>query len=134
MIIPENLLSKMSATDRKLFGKRGMTVPEFIAKYSDKAERELHNQFIGFLKRNGFKDHQIVHSSTTKKSTLPVGYPDFTVLRDGKVLLIEFKVGANVCSPEQEAVIADLIGQGFTVLVLYSYSEAINETMKYFGL
>jgi hypothetical protein len=122
----------MSKADRKRLGRE--TLPETIARYSDKLERALHDQYIGFLHRHGFKPYQILHSHMNKKSTLPVGFPDFMVLRDGKTLLVEFKVGANVCSPEQEVVIADLIAQGFCVKILYTYSEAISETSKFFNL
>lgn len=133
-LLPERILSKMDATDRKQLGRAGMTMPEHIAEYSTKLERTLHSDYIAFLRRRGFKDHQIIHASMNRKSHLPVGHPDFLITCGGRHLYIEFKVGANVLDPMQEIVIADLIAQGCTVLVLYTYSEAIDATLKYFNL
>jgi hypothetical protein len=132
MIIPENLLSKMSATDRKQFGKAGRTMPEHIAEYSLKLERDLHNDFSGFLKRHEFD--LVIHTSPAKKSPIKLGWPDYTIFKGGKILFIEFKVGANVLSEDQRTVIAQLLTEGFTVRVLYSYTEAVKGTLEFFEL
>jgi DNA-directed RNA polymerase subunit N (RpoN/RPB10) len=132
--LPERVLSKIDPADRKAMGAAGKTMPEHIAEYSAKLERTLHNDYLAFLRRNGFKDHQIIHASMSWKSHLPVGHPDFLITHGGKFLYIEFKVGANTLDPAQELVIADLIAHGCCVRVLYSHSEAINETIKYFNL
>jgi hypothetical protein len=68
-IIPENLLKLVSSADRKQFGRAGMTLPEHMAAYSDKQERELHNQVNGFLRRYEFNN--FIHANPTRKSPLP---------------------------------------------------------------
>ena len=134
MIISQNLLSRMDPADRKQFGKAGRTWAEAVASDSEKLERKLHSDYVSFLRRHGFKDHQIITSPMNRKSFLPPGFPDFLIQRGGRFLYIEFKAGSNVLSTLQEIVIADLIAEGCTVLVLYSYSEAIKATAEFFNL
>ncbi len=134
-LLPDNILSKIAdPAEKKRLGRAGLTMPELLAKNSNESEKTLHSQYIGFLRRHGFKPWHIVHAPMNKRSQLPEGFPDFQIQRGGKHLYIEFKVGSNTLDPMQEIVIADLIADGCAVLVLYSYSEAINETIKYFNL
>ena len=62
------------------------------------------------------------------------GWPDYTILREGKMLLIEFKVSTNTLSDIQKEVIAMLLKEGFTVLVLRTYADAVDATMKFFSV
>jgi hypothetical protein len=134
MIIPENLLRLISPADRKQLGKAGVTWVEAVTSDNDKAERKLHSDYVGFLRRHGFKDHQIITSPMNRKSFLPPGFPDFLIQRGGRFLYIEFKVGKGVLSPIQDLVVADLIADGCRVLVLYSYKEAVEATLDFFSL
>lgn len=132
MIIPRNLLEKMAPEDRKSLGKEGWTAAECHDKQSLKLERKLHAEFSGFLRRHEFE--LVIHTDPRKKSAIMPGFPDYTILREGKVLFIEFKVSTNTLSDIQKEVIAMLLKEGFTVLVLRSYADAVDATMKFFSV
>jgi hypothetical protein len=133
-LIPENLLRLMSAADRKQFGKAGWNMAEVQERVDLRLERKLHSDYVGFLRRHGFKDHQIITSPMNRKSFLPQGFPDFLIQRGGRFLYLEFKTGNNRLSPIQELVIADLIADGCRVLVLYTYKAAVEATLDFFTL
>jgi hypothetical protein len=132
MIIANNLLEKMSAADRKQYGKMGWTAEESHDKESLKLERKLHAEFNGFLRRHEFD--LVIHGDPRKKSQLPPGWPDYSIFKDAKVLFIEFKVNGNRLSDIQKIVTGLLLAQGFTVRVLHAYGEAVDETMRFFSL
>jgi hypothetical protein len=121
--IPEPMLEKMEPADRRRLGKAGLTMAERVAKEEIRAERQLHNQFSGFLNRHGFFS---VHADPTRKSTIRAGWPDYSVFKAGRVLFIEFKVGLNTLSTEQQSVVDGLKAGGFPVLITGDYQEAIN--------
>jgi hypothetical protein len=132
-LLPDHILSKIAdPAEKKRLGKAGLTMPEHIAEYSLKLERNLHNDFSGFLKRHEFD--LVIHTSPAKKSPIKAGWPDYTIFKGGKILFIEFKVGENVLSEEQETVIAQLLTEGFTVCVLFNYAEAVEATLAFFEL
>lgn len=133
MIIPQNLLKLMTASDRKQFDKAGWTAEECQDRIDMRLERKLHAEFNGFLRRHEF--NLVIHGDPRKRSQLPPGWPDYSIFSFvGKVLFIEFKVGRNTLSEIQKEVIASLLKEGFTVLVLRSYADAVDATMKFFSV
>ena len=68
-------------------------------------ERVLHDQFSAFCRRNSII---YWHSDPRMKSTIRAGLPDFLCLRENKVVLIEFKVGTNDLTAEQEEVFCEI--------------------------
>jgi hypothetical protein len=135
MLLPDHILSKIAdPAERKRMGKAGVTLAELEAEHSEKAERQDHNNYLSFLHRNEFKNWQILHANPNKRSTLPPGHPDFLIQAKGRSLYLEFKAGTNKLSDVQELVIADMIGDGFTVKVVRSYAEAVHATLEHFEL
>lgn len=126
--------SLIDPKDRKTLGARAMTYKEAEQGAEVKLEKDLHDQYLAYLRRNGFSMDQVIHAPMNKKSHLPEGWPDFTVFRDGKVMMIEFKVNYNKLSEKQEALLDRLISQGFSAYVLRNYSSAMLVTTQFFGL
>jgi hypothetical protein len=110
----------------------GLTTAEAGAKHELELERDLHNEFSGFLARNGFK--LVIHADPTKPSRIKPGWPDYSIIRSNRILFIEFKIGRNTLSQVQETVINELLAEGCTVHVLYSYEAATRATKEYFAL
>ena len=110
----------------------GLTAAETSAEHELKLERELHSEFSGFLARNGFK--LVIHADPSKPSRIKPGWPDYSIIRSNRVLFIEFKVGRNTLSQVQETVVNELLAEGCTVRVLYSYEAATRATKEYFAL
>lgn len=124
----------MDDKDRKQFGKRALTYDEVEEQAGARLEKELHDQYWAFLLRNGFNPKLIIHAPMHKRSTLPAGFPDFLVMRDNKSLLIEFKVGKNTTSFEQNDVLNALDENGFKAFVFYTLEAAQRETKNFFNL
>lgn len=129
-LIPAHIARLMGEEDRKAYG---LLTPE---EQRDRAclilEREIHSQFSGWLKRNGFEDYY--HSDPVKRATIKKGLPDYGIYRDSRILFIEFKVGKNGLTPDQEEVFGRMGRQGNVILVCYSYEEAVQTVQKFFSL
>lgn len=98
IVLGENILSKMQKSDRLMLGKTGRTRQEIVAANLRKLEREIHNDFIAFLRRH---ELAYVHADPTRRSGLPSGHPDFLVTRRNRSLYVEFKVPPNQLMPNQ---------------------------------
>jgi hypothetical protein len=131
-------LERMAPEDRQVVAaaighpNAGLTTEEAGAKHELELERDLHNEFSGFLARNGFK--LVIHADPTKPSRIKPGWPDYSIIRSNRILFIEFKVGRNTLSQVQETVVNELLAEGCTVHVLYSYEAATRATKEYFAL
>ena len=97
-VLSENILSKMQKSDRLMLGKAGRTRQEIAAANLRKLEREIHNDFVAFLRRH---ELPYVHADPTKRSGLPSGHPDFLVTCCSQSVYLEFKVPPNGLSKVQ---------------------------------
>lgn len=90
-------------------------------KLDEEAESVIHG-FIGReLRRRGIR---YLHSDMRRKSTLPIGHPDFTCfMPGGTTIFFEVKTSTGQLSQVQEEYIADLRRDGFTVHVPRSFDE-----------
>jgi len=96
--IPPHILEKMDPKDRPP-GVAGMTPLEVHAKNVAKAEKALQDEVRRYL---NLLRVPFINPPMNKKSTLPVGWPDFTVfLPRGVVLLWECKALGGALRPEQ---------------------------------
>jgi len=122
----------MQEQDRKQFGKAGLTPSESAHKQDHRAEIDMHNLFKGFLYRMRLR---YIYANPNKRSTLPPGWPDFTIFGPiAKVLFLEFKTETGVISEDQRDVMESLAILGHTVYIPHSYEEARDLTGKHFGL
>jgi hypothetical protein len=94
-------------------------------------ERKLHHMFEAWLRLN---EIPYVHSRMDKKSTIRVGWPDFSIFSEGKTVFVEFKQAGKELSPEQIVVTAELISEGFEVSVHTEPGRAILWTKSKLGI
>jgi hypothetical protein len=94
-------------------------------------ESQVHQAFAKWL------DHEripFVHSRTDKRHTNVVGDPDFFVMLAGRVLAIEFKVGANKLSEAQAKRIECLRKAGIDVKILRNVEHAVCAVETWLGV
>src|SRR4030095_11263556 len=101
-LTPENWLRLMSDEDRKKLGRHGMTLQEIMDKFVAKSEKELHQQIEGLLRLKGI---QSFHSRTDKRTTRPVGEPDFLMAIKGQACAVEVKYGDGKLMEEQATIL-----------------------------
>lgn len=85
-------------------------------------ESQLHQAFMAWLDKLQVPYR---HDRTDKRTVTTVGEPDFLICWMSHCLFIEFKVGKNQLSAEQEKRIAYLRRSGNKVVVARSLEEAI---------
>jgi hypothetical protein len=128
--IPEHILKLMPQEDRPL-GPAGFTRKEIMELTCKKREKSMHDVFSQWLDLNGIP---YIHSRMDKRSTIQIGWPDFTIVFKGKALCIEFKMDGNNLSTEQEDTINNLIYTGTPVEVCWMAGDAIEKTRDFFKL
>jgi hypothetical protein len=128
--IPNHILERMNPEDRPL-GIAGFTKSEMKDLMEKKNEKAMHDLFSQWLRLNGIP---YIHARMDKKSTIQKGWPDFTMLYQGRALCVEFKAMGGAPSEEQESVIQSLTKTGTTVLVCWLVSAAILETREFFNI
>lgn len=82
----------------------------------------LHRPFQQWLKSEGIP---YVCARSDRESTIAAGHPDFTLLSQGRALLIEFKDKEGRLSKDQEDRIAELERAGCKVHVVRNLAIAI---------
>lgn len=95
---------------------------EVNEKRAVKLERELHNTFDKWLYLNGIP---FVHSTFGKRATTRPGTPDYVILKAKTGIAVEFKVGNNPLSEDQNRVIAEYLVAGVPVAICTSVEGAI---------
>jgi hypothetical protein len=123
-ILPPNITRLMAPEDRK---ELGATTPEQDQeKREEIAENELQQQICDLLRR-----HSVLYlrPAMFKRSTLPVGWPDFTFCYWGMPFAWECKVakGGTIKGdprPEQIKVLNQLAENGWKVAVVRSLKQA----------
>lgn len=121
-LLPEHILKLMSPEARLIYGKGGMTASEAQVKWQKGEERKMHDQFEKWCTLNSAP---FVHSRFDQKATIRAGWPDFSVLRKGRIALIEFKAPGGVLRADQREVLAELERDGTPVAICESVEAAI---------
>lgn len=130
MLLPENVLQKMSPEDRAMLGRAGMTAEEASAKSEARSERQSQRTFSSWL---SLREIYFITPRSDKKSTIKPGHPDFTIFARGRVLFIEMKTSTGRLSDEQSQCVAELIAEGFTVVIARNALAAIVATRRFLG-
>lgn len=99
-----------------------------------KDERELHDQFIAYLRSHSRGPIPFVHSRMDRRSTIREGHPDVSVFFAGRCVFIEFKMPGKKLSAEQVKCCNELTLAGCPVATCYSLLEAIEFTREKLGL
>jgi hypothetical protein len=118
--LPDSMLRAMSKPDRKALGL--ITSEEALCAQQIRQERDMHNLFTNWLRLTGVP---FIHARMDKKSTIRKGWPDFTLLWQGRALCLEFKLPGQPLDPDQVEVHAALALNGTPVQTVYSVAEAI---------
>ena len=127
-ILPEKILRLLSPADRRSLGKAGLTAEEALQTARIKVERDLQNLIESYFRLRGVF---AIRSRMDKKTTTPVGTPDFMLALDGEAIAIEAKLPGEKLTPEQEAMRKTLTESpnGWKWLTVYSL-DPIKELLR----
>ena len=131
MIPSENILRCMSPEERKKLGKAGLTAAECTQIAEAKSERDLQNQIANWLRLHGYAFYV---AAMNKKTTGPVGWPDFTFAVNGRACALEVKFGSRKPDPAQWECMAAMMENGWRVEVVRSLEDAIATIRKWEGV
>lgn len=104
-VLPDRVLTKISAENRKSLGKAGLTAKECQERFEARSERELQALIVSDLLR---REIYFSRSRMDRKTTNAKGTPDFICCMPFPLsslctfLAIECKHGSGVLSAEQE--------------------------------
>lgn len=133
-IIPENIRSKIDPADlAKLPKEVRSSFTEQQGKKAKELERAIHSQFAGWL-RTHKRLFSFNHADPTRASRMRTGWPDFSIHRNNRSLLIEFKVPPNKLTADQIEVFQELSDNGNEVTICTTLGDAIHLTFEYFGI
>lgn len=128
---PERFLKCIAKEDRAPLGKAGETIEEATARASVKLEREMHDQFAAWLT---LRNIPFIHALTHRKSTIKVGWPDFTLIYHGRTMCVEFKMPDGRLSQEQRNCMNHILSTKTDAWCLTSAKEAIDRTITFYDL
>ena len=131
MQLPDKVLRMVKPADRARMGKAGQTVEEAQAVLMARNERELQDQIMGMLNREGIVGFR---ARTDKKSTIAVGHPDIWFSLGGRACAFEVKMPGKKPRPEQETMMAAMRKNGWRVVVVTSYVEARQALDNFAGI
>ena len=127
MILPANILTKMSAEDRRKLGKAGMTPGECKEFWESGQEKALQKVIADWLNLNSIYFETDQFGKRTRGNP---GRPDFRICYRGKWIGIECKAEKGKLSPEQEKTIAKIRKSGGVVIVAFGLPTVIEELRK----
>jgi hypothetical protein len=130
-LLPENLLKCISPADRKQLGKGGLTAQECQDRFASRTERAEAKLFAQWLTG---RELLFIQARADRKSTIRVGWPDFTILGDGRTLLLEMKCPHVQPTKEQIRCVNALRSAGFCCEICRSAASAIETTKRFFSL
>jgi len=116
-VLPENYLKCMTPQQRRQFGKGGMTAAEATAKAEARSERELQRQISQYL---DMRDIPYSNSRMDKRTTTPVGNPDYWICFKGRCIAVECKMPGRKLTPEQQCFKARFYEHGGIHLTCYN--------------
>jgi hypothetical protein len=120
-VVSENITRHMDPEIRK---KHGLLLAEERA---EKADRETERQMHVEVSRECLRQRiGMIEARMDKRSTIPKGHPDFTLMKNNQLLLLELKAANGRLSNDQEDRIAELEQCGNQTVVASSTLEAIN--------
>jgi VRR-NUC domain len=118
--ISENILRCMSPEQRKKYGQ--LTSREAQEKWMRETEKQMHVD----VRRECLRQRiTVLEAPMHKKSALPKGHPDLTLLKNGYNMLLELKTEHGRLSTDQIDRIAELEQCGNPTVVANSLADAI---------
>jgi VRR-NUC domain len=120
-VVSENIMRHMDPETRK---KHGLLLAEERAEKADReAERQMHVEVSRECLRQRIG---MIEARMDKRSTITKGHPDFTLMKNNQLFLLELKAANGRLSNDQEDRIAELEQCGNQTVVASSSLEAIN--------
>jgi hypothetical protein len=126
IVLPQNIVDRMDADDREIYARAagkasaGWTSTETREKAKQRDEKALQKQIADFLRINRV---EFVCPPMNKRSSLPVGWPDFTLCYQGTPLAFECKAWGERPRPEQNQRIQAMRDNGWVVLVVHQLQD-----------
>jgi len=118
--LSDNILKAMSPEDRKKVGQ--LTAKEAQQKWARDAERQMHVE----VKRECLRQRiGIIEARMDKRSTIPKGHPDLTLMKDNHLFLLELKTEHGRLSDDQLNRIEELKQCGNDTTLANSTKEAL---------
>lgn len=121
-LLPDNILRAMNKKDRKSLGRVGRTMEEVFTSVKAKNERELQTQIAALLR---MKDIAFCQPRTDKRSTMTIGWPDFTFALEGVPIAFECKSLHGVVSEAQEKCHEKMRMNGWRVFIINDLSQVL---------
>jgi hypothetical protein len=108
---PDNFLRCLPKSERK-----GLFTPDEIAvKQECKREKDLHRDIENLLRQRNLL---FIHAPMNRKSQLPIGWPDFSILLgNGRLCFVEVKSSTGKLDIEQHRTMGLLMLQGYDYIV-----------------
>jgi hypothetical protein len=122
-LLPDNILRRMSKSDRAAMGKSGRTMDEVTEQAEVRNEAQLQKQVRQLLNLNCCA---VLQAPQGKASRMPAGWPDFTFSLNGQACAIECKTKTGVVSPDQDAMIRRMVQDRWQVCIARSLLDAAN--------
>ena len=122
--LPDNVLTKMDATERKRIGKAGRTTAQIVEANTIKSEKELQRQCVALLRLRGIF---VIVSRMDRRTSNQVGTPDLLFAINGVPHAFECKLKGNKPTPEQEKVMGQMASNGWTVRVIHTVEQMRDE-------
>jgi hypothetical protein len=127
-VVSEQIKRRMDPETRK---KHGLLLAEERA---EKADRETERQMHVEVQRECLRQRiGMIEARMDKRSTIPKGHPDFTLMKNNQLLLLELKAIRGRLSTDQLDRIKELEDCGNDTVVASSTLEAINAIHAWLG-
>lgn len=127
-VLPDNILRCMSPEDRASHAKAvghpnaGKTAEEIRQDAMKKDERTAQKEIAEYLRMRGL---QFINPPMNRKSSLPEGWPDFTLAFRGNALAFEVKVWGAKPRPEQVNRHDKMRDDGWLVYVVNGVADVV---------
>ena len=114
----------MKDSDRKSFGREGMTGDEAKKRFQKGEEKKLQALISNYLNLHGI---WFTWQRTDKRATSRVGTPDFLCVKPGGTFLaVEAKASGGTLSREQAVALSEIRNLGGIAIVAYTLQDVID--------
>jgi hypothetical protein len=131
-IVPKHIWEKMNPADQQHYNAGHVTDAD-LENWFKGLEKDMHDQFAGWLERNGFHK-KYIHARMDKKTGIGRGVFDFTIWHHGRICFVEFKTDKGRVSEEQTEFLAAQIADRTPAMVAHSYQDAVRFVEDVFDL
>jgi len=87
-----------------------------------KSEKQLQEQIVGFLERNGTV---VIRSRMDRKTSINVGTPDLLFAVRTRAVAFEVKLPGKKPTEEQHKMMLQMTGNGWACFIVHSYDQAV---------